>query len=1279
MQKGRTLYFILNIAWSLALLFHVPASVREARAAGVCGTGTWTPGNLEIHHINIGQGDATLIVGPAGKSLLFDAGESTWNSSTKAQIIGPYIETVLGCRSLDYVLISHFHLDHVGYVGYGGLWHLVESQGFSVGTTLVRDYQNYLGDMSGTFTNWKTYLQGAGQAKLHPMTAVEGTGQVNLGANVSFNILALDGNDALRPGNFQGDSHPPSENDYSIGAVLSYGQFDEWIGGDLSGEYEVGGFGYTYHDIELSAAPEIGDVDVYRVNHHGSEHSSSATFISQLDPEISILSLGNSNSYGHPAQSVMNRLLGTSTVYMTQRGDPDTNIGAAIVAGNIVIKTSNGLNYTVNGTAFTATEPARSDTDGDGYFAEADPNDNNSSLRPSPNGGCNSLYQTCSTSATSCQVTPGQVVINEVFPSPASNGIEWVELYNTTTSAINLGYCYIDDIAGGSAAYQIPASTLIPPRGFWTLDRTSYFNNTGDQVRFLKDDGSTILDSHSYGNTTSNLAWYRFPDGSNWAGSPTASTTKGQSNTIPFYPIVSSILRADENPTNANSVKFTLTFSKAVTGVNTTAPFNDFALHTSGLTGASIAAVSGSGASYTVTVNTGTGSGTIRLDVVDNDSIRDAGNHPLGGSGAGNGSFTGSEVYTVIHQVAISGNAGVASATLNYTGGSTTADSNGNYSFIVSTGWSGTVTPSKPNYSFSPTHRTYTNVMSDQATQNYTATKLFYSISGNTGAGGVTLSYINGTPRTIISQPNGGYSFQVPRGWSGTVTPSKNGYIFSPGNRAYSNLLSDQTVQNYTAIPLYSISGNVGVSGVTLSYTYGTTKTVTSQVDGSYSLTVPGGWSGTVTPSHPCFTFTPPDQNYTNLAGSQTAQDYAPTIVSGCADINAEIGAVNQGRFGIEPGASIRASFTGVNHGPVQIESMNAVPLIGAERVIYKVNGVNTSFSEMMGLPATQLDNTYWLPWYNNVDLDTQLRLANVSASTATVHVYIGGDEVQDSPFTLLPGESTRKSFVGINAGPVQIVSNQDLVAAERVIYKVQGVQTSFTEMMALPNSQLDTTYWLPWYNNVTLDTQLRIANVTASPALVHVYVGGTEMTDSPFPLEAWESTRKSFSGIDDGPVQIVSDQNIVVAERVIYKVNSVNTSFSEMMALPENQVEMTYLLPWYNSKGLDTQLRFANATDSETATVHIYIGGQEMTGSPFTLLPGQSTRQSFANINNGPVEIVSNVPIVAAERVIYKVNTVNTSFTEMMALPISQLDTTYWFPWYNNVDLDTQLRFGVP
>src|SRR5215216_3307484 len=193
---GKIRITLLQLALRLicAAVLILAFTPKPTQAAGICGTGTWTSGNLEIHHINIGQGDSALVVGPTGKTLLFDAGESNWNSSAKARIIGPYIEGVLGCKSLDYVVISHFHLDHIGYVGYGGLWHLVETQGFTVGSTLVRDYNNYLGDISGTFTNWKTYLEGSGQPKLHPVPAIEGTSQVDLGAGVIFNIVAVNGN-----------------------------------------------------------------------------------------------------------------------------------------------------------------------------------------------------------------------------------------------------------------------------------------------------------------------------------------------------------------------------------------------------------------------------------------------------------------------------------------------------------------------------------------------------------------------------------------------------------------------------------------------------------------------------------------------------------------------------------------------------------------------------------------------------------------------------------------------------------------------------------------------------------------------------------------------------------------------------------------------------------------------------------------------------------------------------------------------------------------------------
>ncbi|HLF75832.1 MAG TPA: PQQ-dependent sugar dehydrogenase [Anaerolineales bacterium] len=408
-------------------------------------------------------------------------------------------------------------------------------------------------------------------------------------------------------------------------------------------------------------------------------------------------------------------------------------------------------------------------------------------------------------------------------------------------------------------------------------------------------------------------------------------------------------------------------------------------------------------------------------------------------------------------------------------------------------------------------------------------------------------------------------------------------------------------------------------------------------------------------------------------AGKMYQICYGPT-----ADFTVRIAGTARGSFSACQRQVLQKSFPGLNNGPVEIRNIDNLPSIAAQQVIYRVSGVNTSFSEMMALPNSQLDNVYYLPWYNNVNLDTQLRIANVSGASATIHVSIAGVEMTGSPFTLAAGASTRKSFPGLNTGPVKIESDQNIVAAARVIYRVNSVNTSFSEMMALPDSQLNTAFWLPWYNNVDLDTQLRFANVSNLPATVHVSIGGAELQGSPFALGAGESIRRSFAGINAGPLQIESDQNILAAERVIYKVNGINTSFSEMMALPDSQLNTIYYLPWYNNVGLDTQLRVANVSSS-LATVHVYIGGAEMTGSPFTLAAGASTRRSFAGVNNGPVQIVSDQNIVAAARVIYKVNNIPTSFSEMMGLPAGQLDTTFWLPWYNNVDLDTRLRFAAP
>ena len=112
-------------------------------------------------------------------------------------------------------------------------------------------------------------------------------------------------------------------------------------------------------------------------------------------------------------------------------------------------------------------------------------------------------------------------------------------------------------------------------------------------------------------------------------------------------PTVLSSLRAGANPTNAASVNFTVTFSEQVSGVD---PSDFRAITGLGAAGAFVTGVTpASGITYTVSANTGSGDGTVRLDVVDNDSIVDAAGQPLGG--AGNGSFLTGEEYTITKTV----------------------------------------------------------------------------------------------------------------------------------------------------------------------------------------------------------------------------------------------------------------------------------------------------------------------------------------------------------------------------------------------------------------------------------------------------------------------------------------------------------------------------------------------------------------------------------------------------------------------------------------------------
>ncbi|MEK6619452.1 MAG: hypothetical protein AABZ26_00595, partial [Chloroflexota bacterium] len=161
-QVRSALVFLAALAiLTLAILVGRPPLSAEAAPAVPCSTsGTWTQGEVNVYWFDVEQGDGQLIVGPAGKTLLIDLGETAWNSkgaNTNAARIEARIRSICGTGTspvaLDYVMGSHHHLDHIGYAwnpqdtpGYvgNGLYQLLTPTslggfGFTVGTLIDRD------------------------------------------------------------------------------------------------------------------------------------------------------------------------------------------------------------------------------------------------------------------------------------------------------------------------------------------------------------------------------------------------------------------------------------------------------------------------------------------------------------------------------------------------------------------------------------------------------------------------------------------------------------------------------------------------------------------------------------------------------------------------------------------------------------------------------------------------------------------------------------------------------------------------------------------------------------------------------------------------------------------------------------------------------------------------------------------------------------------------------------------------------------------------------------
>jgi type II secretory pathway component GspD/PulD (secretin) len=222
-------------------------------------------------------------------------------------------------------------------------------------------------------------------------------------------------------------------------------------------------------------------------------------------------------------------------------------------------------------------------------------------------------------------------------------------------------------------------------------------------------------------------------------------------------------------------------------------------------------------------------------------------------------------------QFVISGTAGITGAKMEGLPGDVFTDSAGFYTTLVDYDFSGTVKPVLEGHSFKPASITYTKVTSNKENQDYKSSIETYVIKGKTGIAGVTM---NGLPdNTVTVGPDGSYSVTVEYGFNGLVSPQKDGYDFQPSERDYSNVAQNYEQQDYlSSLKQYTVNGNAGEPGVALRGFPG--KAVESDESGNFTVKVPHGWTGKITPSKNGMEFEPRMLDISNVTSDLDNENF---------------------------------------------------------------------------------------------------------------------------------------------------------------------------------------------------------------------------------------------------------------------------------------------------------------------------------------------------------------------------------------------------------------------
>lgn len=224
------------------------------------------PQELEVHFIDVGQGDAILVRAPDGKNMLIDAGPTD-----KSTTVSDYLKKQ-GVRTLDVVIATHPDEDHIGGM-----------------TEIIKKFEIAAFYLPNKFHNTVAF---------ESMITLLNKERIHVSEALSEDILPFAEGTELLVLNPENKDYP-NNNAFSIACKLTYGETSFLFTGDIEAinEYAM-----------ISRFGERLQANVLKLSHHGSDSANSPDFLKTVKPIATVASCGYKNKYNHPNQNVLNHL-----------------------------------------------------------------------------------------------------------------------------------------------------------------------------------------------------------------------------------------------------------------------------------------------------------------------------------------------------------------------------------------------------------------------------------------------------------------------------------------------------------------------------------------------------------------------------------------------------------------------------------------------------------------------------------------------------------------------------------------------------------------------------------------------------------------------------------------------------------------------------------------------------------------------------------------------------------------------------------------------------------